>query len=198
MEAYRIRPKRRNNRCLQAHSDRIPASLLIMVFGYLFGCVIGILVAISADVEWMRSYASGLVAQRPDGLFTIFCGCAAYGLGMLFLATSYLGFFLIPGVFSVKGFLSSSVFTACFRGNLPNGFQLACLELFLPGVFLLPAMLILGQCCMRWSVRLLRCRLGEFIPPDPSSSRAIGAALVLFLMASAVKAYLVPYILDLF
>ena len=198
MEAYRICRKRRNNRCFQVRSDRIPASVLIMVFGYLFGCVIGIVVAISSDVEWMHSYVPDLVAQRPAGLFTIFCGCTAYGLGMLFLATSYLGFFLIPGIFSVKGFLSASVFTACFRGDLPNGFQLACLELFLPGVFLLPAMLILGQCCMRWSVRLLRCRTGEYITPDPSSSRVIGAALILFLMASAVKTYLVPYVLNLF
>lgn len=169
-----------------------------MIFGYLLGCVIGVFVAINTDVDWMYRFPSDLVAKQSAGLFTIFCGYAAYGLCMLFLATSYYGFFLIPGFFSVKGFLSASVFTACFRGKNMDGLGMAILELFLPGVFLLPALLILGQCCIDGSVRLFRCRSGEYIPPNSSSTRAIGVAFVFLMMASAIKVYVVPFILNLF
>ena len=172
--------------------------MILMTFGYLLGCLIGIFVAINSDVDWMHNLSDDLVATPPMGLFTVFCGCASYSLGMLFFATSYLGFALIPGVFSLKGFLSASVFTACVRGNLSHGLERAFIWLIFPGLFLLPAMLILGQRCMLWSVRLLRCRVGEMIPPDPEAPRALVSALVLILTASAVKAYLVPFVLNLF
>ena len=178
--------------------ERISLPLMLMVCGYLLGCVFGILVAINADVNWIRDFSLNLVDKPASGLFTVFCGCASYGLGMLFLATSYLGFLLVPVVFSFKGFLSASVFTACVRSDLAHGLDYACVGLLLPGVFLLPAMLILGQRCMYWSVRLLRCRSGEWIAPDSSAPRALGTALVFLLAASAAKAYAVPYILSLF
>ena len=171
--------------------------VLFMAFGYFLGCIIGALVAINADSEWICSLSSDLVAKQASGLFTVFCGCAAYGLGMLFLATSYFGFLCIPAVFSLKGFLSASVFTVCVRNDVSNGLEQACIWLFLPGLFLFPAMLILGQRCMYWSVRLLRCRSGEIIAPDPAAPSALGVALVLFFMAAAVKAYIVPYVLNL-
>ena len=168
-----------------------------MSAAYLFGCGIGILVAINADVNWISSLHANQVANQSSALFTVFCSCSVYGLGMLFLATSYLGFIFIPGVLSLKGFLSASVFTACIRSNLPHGLERACTGLFLPGIFLLPAMLILGQRCMYWSVRQLRLRAGELAAPDPAAHRALGCAFALLLIASAVKAYVVPYVLNL-
>ena len=71
-------------------------------------------------------------------------------------------------------------------------------ELLLPGVFLISSMLILGQLCMGWSVRLFRCRTGETLPPGENCSRALGLVLVLLLLASAMKTYAVPYLLDRF
>ena len=156
----------KTNRCIQKRRkgrfapdrEHVSLPLMLMVFGYLFGCVFGILVAINADVNWIGNLSPYLVDKPAPGLFTVFCGCASYGLGMLFLATSYLGFLFVPVVFSLKGFLSASVFTVCICSDLPHGLEHACAELILPGVFLLPAMLILGQRCMHWSVRLFRCR----------------------------------------
>ena len=168
-----------------------------MTLGYLLGCVIGIFVAINADVKWIGNLPSNMVDEQPSGLFTVFCSCSAYGLGMLFLATSYLGFLFIPGVLSLKGFLSASVFTACIHSDCPHGLERACVGLLLPGIFLLPALLMLGQRCMHCSVRQLRFRAGEMVPPDSAAPGALGAVLMLLLMASAVKAYVVPYVLNL-
>ena len=168
-----------------------------MTIGYLLGCAIGIFVAINADVKWISNLPLNLVDEQPSGLFTVFCSCSAYGLGMLFLATSYLGFLFIPGVLSLKGFLSASVFTICIRSDCPHSLEQACAGLLLPGFFLLPAMLILGQRCMYCSVRQFRLRAGEMVPPDASAHGVLGAVLVLLLMASAVKAYVVPYVLNL-
>ena len=198
MKTIRSGQNHRIYRHLQIRRDHTFVPLIWMAFGYLVGCVSGIFVAINADVNWMLNLSPDLVVDQDSGLFTVFCSCSVYFLGMLFLATSYFGFLLIPGVFSVKGFLSASVFTACIRGGAAHGLEQACAVLFLPGFFLIPAMLILGQTCMHWSVRLLRCRAGELIPPDPSASHSLGLALILLLMASAVKCYAVPYILDLF
>ena len=198
MKTIRIQQKRRKQGRLKSCRERISLPLVLMAFGYLLCCLIGIFVAINADAEWLRNLSDSLVAKQSSGLFTVFCGCASYGIVMLFLATSYLGFALIPGVLSLKGFLSASVFTASIRGDLPHGIEQSLIWLIFPGLFLLPAMLILGGQCMHWSVRLFCCRAGELIPPDPSATRAIGTALVLLLAASAVKAYLVPYVLNLF
>ena len=103
----------------------------------------------------------------------------------------------IPGVLSLKGFLSASVFTACIHSDCPHGLERACVGLLLPGIFLLPALLMLGQRCMHCSVRQLRFRAGEMVPPDSAAPGALGAVLMLLLMASAVKAYVVPYVLNL-
>ena len=168
-----------------------------MMLGYFAGCIIGVAEAVHTDVKWMYDFAPDLVAKQGTGLFTVFSSCAVYGLGMLFLATSYLGFLFIPAIFSVKGFFSASVFTASIRGDFSHGLEQACARLFLPGIFLLPAMLILGQRCMYWSVRLFRCRAGEMVPPDSSAPRTIGIALLFLLIAAAMKAYIVPYVLDL-
>ena len=188
-----IRSHRNSRRPLISHC-RLSLPLLLMVLGYLIGCIIGIIVAIKSDVEWLRSLLPDLVDKQSSELFTVFCGCAVYVVGLLFLATSYLGFLFVPTVFSVKGFFSSSVFTACVRSV---SLELACAELFLPGIFLLPAMLILGLHSMQWSVQLLRCRAGELVPQDPTAPRTFGSVFVLLLVASAMKAYVVPYVLNL-
>ena len=164
-----------------------------MAAGYLAGCVIGVFVAIKADASWVTDLWPASVDKTTDFL-SVLCGYGTYGLGMLLMATSYLGFFLIPGVLAVKGFLSGSVFTACLQSGTAHGLYQACIELMLPGVFLLPALLILGQLCMRWSVRLFRCRAGQTLPPDASGSRALGAVMILLLLASAAKIYIVPYL----
>ena len=111
---------------------------------------------------------------------------------MLLFATSYLGFFFIPGILTLKGVLSACVFTAMMRGAADYQLFHALAELLIPGVFVLSALLILGRFCMLRSVRLYRIRSGESLPPDFAVSRPIAAALVLFLMASAMKIYALP------
>lgn len=114
---------------------------------------------------------------------------------MLFFATSYLGFFFIPGILAVKGAISGCVFTAMLRSDSELQFFRSLAEVLFPGVFLLSALLILGRVCMRCSVRLYRLRTGETLPPGEPVSRPIAAALILLLMASAVKIYALPFLL---
>ena len=197
MKSLRTSRYCRNRRFFPSRRDPYSSSVMLLVSGYLVGCVIGCAVAINADSYGMCNQLQVLVADSDADLFTIFCGCASYGVGMLLFATSYLGFLFIPGVFAVKGFFSTSVFTSCICGQFPHGLERACIFLLFPGLFLLPAMLILGRRCMHWSVRLFRCRAGELIPPDAGASRTLAAAFVLMLMASAMKSYVVPFVLGL-
>ena len=169
-----------------------------MAVGYLIGCTVGACVAIKADTAWMTNAFTDSVDNYASDLLSSFCGYSAYCFGMILLATSYLGFLLIPGVLAVKGFLSGCVFTAGVRQASAGGFYRAAADLMIPGVFLLPAHLILGRLCMGWSVRLLRCRAGETIPPGTAGTAPLGAVLILLLMASAAKSYVLPFILNLF
>ena len=187
--------KRRICRPAQKRKESYPLSWMFMAAGYLLGCVIGVIVAIRADVSWLTNIRDSSVDSFGRDLVSALCGYAAYGLAMLLLATSYLGFFLIPGVFAVKGFLSGSVFTVWIRGDAASGLLRACAELMLPGVFLLSAMLVMGQLCMSWSVRLYRIRSGETVPRTHGAPRMIAAASILLLFSSAIKTYLVPYLL---
>lgn len=164
-----------------------------MAAGYLAGCVIGVFVAIKTEDSAAAALWTDSVDKTPD-LFSALCGYGTYGAGMLLLSSSFLGFFLIPGVLAVRGFLSGIVFTACLRSKVPHALYRACAELLAPGLFLLPALLILGQICMRWSVRLYRCRRGETLAPDAVSPRELGAVFILLLLASVVKSYVVPYL----
>ena len=198
MKTIRNNQKRRQIRNLRIRLDRLSLPLVLMGIGYLLGCAIGSAVVINADVDWIRGFSEELVAKPDPGLFTVFCSFAAFSLGLLFLATSYLGFLLIPGVFCVRGFLSASAFTVCICSGIPHALEQACVRLFFPGLFLLPALLILGRRCMYWSVRMLRCRAGELLPPNTESSRPLALSFLLLMAAAVMKTYIVPYALDLF
>lgn len=170
-----------------------------MAAGYLIGCVIGACVAIKADTSWLTNLFSDSVDKSAPDLLSSFCGYSIYGFGMILLATSYLGFLMIPLMLAAKGFLSGCVFTAGIREASAGGLYCAIAELMIPGVFLLPALLILGRLCMGWSVRLLQYRSGDTVPPPETSGTApLGVALILLLLASAAKTYVVPFILNLF
>ena len=176
----------------------VSASWLLMAAGYLVGCVIGACVAIKADSAWMTMIYADSVDTSATDLLSVFCGYCSFVFGMILLSTSYLGFLLIPGVFSVKGFLSGCVFTAAVREMSASAIYRAVAELLIPGAFLLPALLVVGQLCLRWSVRLLRCRSGETLSPGPAATAPLGLSFTLLLLASATKTYVVPFILNLF
>ena len=190
------RRKRRNFRPICDRRQPLPRSWILMAGGYLIGCVIGVFVAIKADAVWLTNLLGESVDSSGRDLAETLCAFGSYGFGMLLLATSYLGFLMIPWVIALKGFFTASVFTAWIRSGTAHALLRASVSLLLPGAFLLPALLILGQLCMFRSARLFRCRNGEALPPQSGVSRAIASSLILLILASAVKTYLVPYLLS--
>lgn len=195
MKRMGFRKKRRFYADSRPGRTGVPVSWLLMIAGYLAGCLIGSIVAIKADNAWMSNLWQEPVDSSSADLLTALCSNGSYGFLLLLLATSYLGFFFVPGILSVKGFFSGSVFTAMLRSAEESAYYRAAAELLLPGVFLLPALLLLGQISMRASVRLFRCRAGEALPPGRPVSRPLAAVLILMLLASAMKTYAVPYLL---
>ena len=148
---------------------------------------------------WLTSNLSGSDWDSSGSLLSALSGYGAYGFGLLFLSTAYLGFLLVPVVFGVKGFLSGSVFTAYLRSDVPRALFRALAELALPGICLLPALLILGSFCMRRSVLLLERRWGDgMFPPQEHGAQPLSAVLILLLLAAALKTYAVPYLMQIF
>ena len=195
MKRMEFRKKRRFYDDLRSGRTSVPVSWLLMIAGYLAGCLIGSVVAIKADDAWLTNLLQNSVDSSPEDLLTALCSNGSYGFMLLLLATSYLGFFFVPGILSVKGFFSGCVFTAMLRSTEEYAYDRAAAELLLPGVFVLPALILLGQISMRASVRLFRCRAGETLPPGPPISGPLAVGLVLMLLASAMKTFAVPFLL---
>ena len=112
---------------------------------------------------------SGTGGALYGGLLPELCISCAYGFAFLLLSTSYLGFLLIPVVFGVKGFLSACTAAAFLRSGCAHAFALSCVAVGLPGLFLVPALFLLGVLCAQMSVRLLEQRRG--LPVPVSSER---------------------------
>ena len=154
-----------------------------MTAGYLIGCCCG------ANAVLTDSSGPVLSFLLPE-----LCISCAYGFAFLLLSTSYLGFLLIPVVFGVKGFLSACTAAAFLRSGCAHAFALSCVAVGLPGVFLVPALFLLGVLCAQMSVRLMEQRRGL---PSPAAtercSRELALVFCLLLAAAATASYAVPF-----
>ena len=136
--------------------------------------------------------SSGAGGTLYGGLLTELCVSCAYGFAFLLLSTSYLGFLLIPAVFGIKGFLSACTAAAFLNSGCDHAFWLSCVAVGLPGIFLVPALFLLGTLCAQMSVRLLEQRRG--LPVPVSSERySRELALVFCLLLAAAACYAVPF-----
>ena len=137
---------------------------------------------------------SGTGGALYGGLLPELCISCAYGFAFLLLSTSYLGFLLIPVVFGVKGFLSACTAAAFLRSGCAHAFALSCVAVGLPGVFLVPALFLLGVLCAQMSVRLMEQRR---CLPSPAAtercSRELALVFCLLLAAAATASYAVPF-----
>lgn len=166
-----------------------------MVAGYLIGCCCGANAELPDSSEPVLSFLqSGTGGALYGGLLPELCISCAYGFAFLLLSTSYLGFLLIPVVFGVKGFLSACTAAAFLRSGCAHAFALSCVAVGLPGVFLVPALFLLGVLCAQMSVRLMEQRRGL---PSPAAtercSRELALVLCLLLAAAATASYAVPF-----
>lgn len=166
-----------------------------MVAGYVIGCCCGANAELPDSSEPVLSFLqSGTGGALYGGLLPELCISCAYGFAFLLLSTSYLGFLLIPVVFGVKGFLSACTAAAFLRSGCAHAFALSCVAVGLPGVFLVPALFLLGVLCAQMSVRLLEQRRGL---PSPAAtercSRELALVFCLLLAAAATASYAVPF-----
>ena len=128
------------------------------------------------------------------GLLPELCVSCAYGFAFLLLSTSYLGFLLIPAVFGIKGFLSACTAAAFLNSGCDHAFWLSCVAVGLPGIFLVPALFLLGTLCAQMSVRLLEQRRGLPVPVSSERySRELALVFCLLLAAAAAACYAVPF-----
>lgn len=166
-----------------------------MVAGYLIGCCCGANAELPDSSEPVLSFLqSGTGGALYGGLLPELCISCAYGFAFLLLSTSYLGFLLIPVVFGVKGFLSACTAAAFLRSGCAHAFALSCVAVGLPGLFLVPALFLLGVLCAQMSVRLMEQRCGL---PSPAAtercSRELALVFCLLLAAAATASYAVPF-----
>ena len=166
-----------------------------MVAGYVIGCCCGANAELPDSSEPVLSFLqSGTGGALYGALLPELCISCAYGFAFLLLSTSYLGFLLIPVVFGVKGFLSACTAAAFLRSGCAHAFALSCVAVGLPGVFLVPALFLLGVLCAQMSVRLLEQRRGL---PSPAAtercSRELALVFCLLLAAAATASYAVPF-----
>ena len=142
----------------------LPPLIAIGMAGYVIGCCFGANAALPEPSNPVLSFlsSSGAGGTLYGGLLPELCVSCAYGFAFLLLSTSYLGFLLIPAVFGVKGFLSACTAAAFLNSGCDHAFWLSCVAVGLPGIFLVPALFLLGMLCAQMSVRLLEQRRGLF------------------------------------
>ena len=166
-----------------------------MAAGYVIGCCCGANAELPDSSEPVLSFLqSGTGGALYGGLLPELCISCAYGFAFLLLSTSYLGFLLIPVVFGVKGFLSACTAAAFLRSGCAHAFALSCVAVGLPGVFLVPALFLLGVLCAQMSVRLMEQRRGlPFPAATERCSRELALVFCLLLAAAATASYAVPF-----
>ncbi|MGM9669991.1 MAG: stage II sporulation protein M [Oscillospiraceae bacterium] len=177
-----------------------PVLLAGMALGFVIGCCVGANFAASAQVDPV------LAALQEDGgsgiasgnFLSALCVYSAYGFVFLLLSTTYIGFFLIPVAFGIKGFMSACTAAAFLESGTEHAFLLAGIAVGLPGLFLIPALLILGVLCALLSYRLFRQKQGcPPAGPPENHSRELAAVFVLLSLAAAAECYAVPYLAKL-
>lgn len=179
----------------KAALQRFPLLAAGMAAGYVIGCCCGANAALpDSSGPVLLFLQSGTGGALYGGLLPELCISCAYGFAFLLLSTSYLGFLLIPVVFGVKGFLSACTAAAFLRSGCAHAFALSCVAVGLPGVFLVPALFLLGVLCAQMSVRLMEQRRGL---PSPAAtercSRELALVFCLLLAAAATASYAVPF-----
>lgn len=171
-----------------------------MALGFLIGCCVGANFAAAAQIDPVLAVLQkdGVSGITTANFLSSLCVYSTYGFVFLLLSTTYIGFFLIPVAFGIKGFMSACTVVAFLSSGAEHAFLLAWVAVGLPGLFLLPALLILGVLCALLSYRLFRQKQGcpPGGPPE-NHSRELATVFILLPLAAAAESYAVPYLAKL-
>ena len=95
-------------------------------------------------------------------------------------------------IIKIKAVHTDSV--AFLNSGCDHAFCLSCVAVGLPGIFLVPALFLLGTLCAQMSVRLLEQRRGLPVPVSSERySRELALVFCLLLAAAAAACYAVPF-----
>lgn len=185
----------------QRSSVRIPPAALAGIFlGFFLGCCLGTRFVVSPAVHpVLAALCAGDTSALPAGDFlSVLCMYASYGFAFLLLSTTYIGFALLPAVFLVKGFTSATTVAAFLQSGVADAAWLAWLSVGLPGLFLIPALILLSLVSYRLSYALFRQKHGGMTDPPPERrSNELSAVFLLLPLAAAAECYAVPYLAKL-
>lgn len=173
--------------------SRFATSMILMGAGYLVGCFLGARFGILSNFPVsVVSILTEPTSSDPSFL-SVFGSYGFYGVLFLVLSTTYIGFLFVPAVLALKGFFTGALFLALVQSGEPNAYMLAGISLCLPGIFVLPALLLLGHMCMALSFQLLcRMRGAQVTGVSDRYDRALAAAFVLLLIAALIETYVLP------
>ena len=182
-----------------SNRNNLSLPFVLMAVGYMIGCWLG--ASASARFSLPPAVVSSLT-EYPSadgvGFLSVFGSYGIYGLLFLLLTTTYLGFLLVPFVVALKGFVSGTIFLAFLQSEVPHAFLLAGISVCLPGIFVLPALFLLGRLYMQLSFRLLcRMRGDTSYGVEERQERVLAAVFVLLLAAALTESYAVPALLKL-
>lgn len=167
-----------------------------MAVGYAIGCCFGANAALPEPSNPVLSFLSSSGAGW-DAVRRLAAGAVRLvRLRFRVFAAVYVvsWFFADSGRFRDKGFLSACTAAAFLNSGCDHAFCLSCVAVGLPGIFLVPALFLLGTLCAQMSVRLLEQRRG--LPVRVSSerySRELALVFCLLLAAAAAACYAVPF-----
>lgn len=185
---------------LKRSSPFPPLILAGMALGFLLGCCVGANFAASAQIDPVLAALNedGMTGLSSGNFLSALCVYSAYGFVFLLLSTTYIGFLLIPVAFGMKGFMSACTVAAFLESGAEHAFLLSWITVGLPGLFLIPALFVLGVLCALLSYRLFRQKQG-YPPSGPSEnhSRELSAVFLLLALAAAAECYAVPYLAKL-
>lgn len=172
---------------------RLVLSLAVMASGYLIGCFLGARFGILSSLPASAVAILTESSSSDPSFLSVFGSYGFYGVLFLLLSTTYIGFLFVPAVLALKGFFTGAMYLAFVQSGAPNAFLLAGISLCLPGIFVLPALLLLGNMCMALSFQLLcRMRGAQIGAVGNRYDRGLAAAFVLLLAAALLETYVLP------
>ena len=146
---------------------------------------------LSASIRDLIAVSGGYGAT---GFLWAWCLAAWPCFVFLFFATSFLGCFLLPTIFFLRGFLLSGSVMLLSRSAFSPG--VSFLLLGLPAFFSLSALFLVGEDSFFSSLCLLdSCREKRTAPYTFVSSRRLLSSFVFLLLSAAARELLLPLVI---
>lgn len=176
-------------------------ALLVIAVFFFAGAAAGSAIG-SGSAVYDVSFYVGQSMNAPAGLsgfLSLLWTTARFHLLLLALATSFLGFLVVPFVVAFRGYLISCSVASIVATGAHGSFLLSVLTVGIPALFYIPCFFVLAVDALVSSQQLALARFG---PPGSRGQGDISLhlifSLVLVLLSAAFEQLLLPRLLALF